>query len=60
MLWIDYEHTGTGPLQGHGHHYWALTDFTATSPVKDPDDQTVKDQVSLSKPQPVAADDCAG
>ncbi|MFJ3812377.1 hypothetical protein ACIPWE_39210 [Streptomyces sp. NPDC090073] len=60
VLWIDYEHTGTGLLQGHGHHYWALTDFTATSPVKDVDDQTVKDQVSLSKPQPVAADDCAG
>ncbi|WP_406410618.1 hypothetical protein [Streptomyces sp. NBC_01614] len=58
VLWIDYEHTGTGPMEGHGHHYWAITDFTATSPVKGSSDATVKDQVSLAKPRPVQAGDC--
>ncbi|MFG2794682.1 hypothetical protein [Streptomyces sp. NPDC048419] len=58
VLWINYEHTGTGPLEGHGHHYWAITDFTATSPVADPRNGTVDDQVSLSKPQRVGPGDC--
>ncbi|MFJ9822324.1 hypothetical protein ACIRU3_45330 [Streptomyces sp. NPDC101151] len=58
VLWIDYEHTGTGPMEGHGHHYWAITDFTATSPVKDASNGTVEDQVSLSKLQPVQTGEC--
>ncbi|MEV7452321.1 hypothetical protein [Streptomyces nigra] len=57
VLWIDYEHTGTGPMEGHGHHYWAITDFTAVSPVKD-EDGVVRDQVALSRPQRLQQGDC--
>ncbi|MGP3951731.1 hypothetical protein [Streptomyces sp. 7N604] len=58
VFWIDYEHTGTGPFEGHGHHYWAITDFTATSPVKNSSNGAVEDQVSLSKPQKLQPGEC--
>ncbi|MEU8934357.1 hypothetical protein AB0D30_31285 [Streptomyces sp. NPDC048409] len=58
VLWIDYGETGNQPGQGYGHHYYAITDFTATSPVKN-EDEHVDDQVSMSSPKAAQSDDCS-
>jgi hypothetical protein len=57
VLWIDYEHTGTGPMEGHGHHYWAITDFEAVSPIIRANG-TVQDMVALAKPTKIKPGDC--
>ncbi|MFQ3562211.1 hypothetical protein QZN11_36180 [Streptomyces gramineus] len=58
VLWINYAETGDKPGEGYGHHYYAITDFTATSPVKDAGGR-VDDQVAMSAPKRLGADDCS-
>ncbi|MEU6174861.1 hypothetical protein ABZ832_23490 [Streptantibioticus parmotrematis] len=45
-LWINYGKTGNSPGQGYGHHYYAITGFTETSPVKQ-SDGSVQTEVTL-------------
>ncbi|MER8114491.1 hypothetical protein GTY81_26445 [Streptomyces sp. SID8366] len=58
VMWINYGKTGDKPGQGYGHHYYAITDFTSTSPVKK-DDGLVDDEVSLSPLTAVTPDECS-
>ncbi|MYR88922.1 hypothetical protein GTY41_29400 [Streptomyces sp. SID685] len=58
VLWINYDKTGNKDGQGYGHHYYAITDFTSTSPVKN-EDGTVDDVVSLSPLVALAPGECS-
>ncbi|MET9534917.1 MULTISPECIES: hypothetical protein [unclassified Streptomyces] len=58
VMWINYGHTGNKPGEGYGHHYYGITDYTATSPVKD-DSGMVDDQVSMSPPQALQSGECS-
>ncbi|MFH8342586.1 hypothetical protein [Streptomyces sp. AM6-12] len=58
VLWINYSKTGDKAGQGYGHHYYAITDFTSTSPVKGADGR-VDDVVSLSPLTALTPDECS-